>query len=205
MAPAGLCYPLYVKRELKKRRQLKLKLEFKEAILILASFLRAGYSMENAFSLTRTEVAGLLGKESLMAKELEGICRGLANRRPAEEVLLDLGERSGLEDVYNFAQVFAAAKRRGGDMVEIIRHTAGVIRDKIQVQEEIRTMTAARIFEQRIMNLIPFLLVFYIDFSSPGFFDSVYGSLGGRCVMTVCLLVYVGAVLLAKKILEIPV
>ena len=36
-----------------------------------------------------------------------------------------------------------------------ISHTAGVIRDKVQVQEEIHTMTASKAFEQKIMSLVP--------------------------------------------------
>ena len=50
--PAGILYPLYKKRELKKRRKEELKRQFKEAVLMLSSSLAAGYSMENSFSVT---------------------------------------------------------------------------------------------------------------------------------------------------------
>lgn len=203
MAPVGILYPLYKKKDLKDQQLFRLKSEFKEAIVMLSSFLSAGYSMENALMLTRGEMENLCGKESVMAEELGIICGKVKNNRPVEEGILNLGERSGLEDIYNFAQVFTAAKRNGGDLVDIIRHTSGVIRDKIMVQEEIRTMTAARVFEQKIMNMIPFLLVLYIDTSSPGFFDPAYSTAMGRLVMSGCLAVYLGAVLLSKKILQI--
>ena len=125
--------------------------------------------------------------------------------RPAEQVLYEFGQRSGLEDVRNFAQVFNAARRSGGDLVAIIDHTAGVIRDKAQVKEEIANMTAAKRLEQRIMNMIPFFLIFYIDRASPGFFDMIYGTAAGRILMTICLGVYGIAFWLAKRILAIPV
>ena len=80
-----------------------------------------------------------------------------------------------------------------------------VIRDKIQVQEEIQTMTAARIFEQKIMNGIPFGMILYIDFTSPGFFDIMYGTWMGRLIMTLCLAFYMGAVMLSGKILDIEI
>lgn len=41
-----------------------------------------------------------------------------------------------------------------------MRHTAEVIRDKMQVKEEIITLTTSRQFEQKIMNMIPFLSLF---------------------------------------------
>ena len=94
--------------------------------------------------------------------------------RPVEQLLAEFGERSGIQDVDHFAQVFGMARRSGGELVEIIRQSAGVIRDKIQVQEEIQTMTTARIFEQKIMNGIPFGMILYIDFTSPGFFAPLY-------------------------------
>ena len=125
--------------------------------------------------------------------------------RPAEELFMDFGHRSGLEDVDNFAQVLSAAKRSGGELVEIIRQTAGIIRDKVQVKEEIHTMLASRVFEQKIMNLIPFLIVLYIDLTSPGYFSVMYRTWMGRGVMTMCLAAYAGALVLAGKILDIEV
>ena len=62
--------------------------------------------------------------------------------RPVELLLADMGRRSGIQDVDQFARVFAAAKRSGGELTDIISQTAGIIRDKIQVQEEIHTLTA---------------------------------------------------------------
>ena len=51
-------------------------------------------------------------------------------------------------------------------------------------------MLASRIFEQKIMNLIPFLIVLYIDLTSPGFFSVMYRTWMGRGVMTMCLAAY---------------
>ena len=105
----------------------------------------------------------------------------------------------------NFSEVFSVAKRSGGDLSGIMRHTAEVIRDKMQVREEIRTMTASRQFEQKIMNLLPLLIVLYIDLTSPGFFDTMYQTAAGRIVMTVCMLVYAGAYILAGRMLDIEI
>ena len=66
-------------------------------------------------------------------------------------------------------------------------------------------MTASRVFEQKIMNAVPFGIVLYIDFTSPGFFRQMYGLWSGRAVMTLCLLMYAGAAALSKHILNIEV
>ena len=203
--PISGVYPIVKRRELKEKRNQEFARQFKEGILILAASLNAGYSVENAFSASLGELTVLYGTNGMITVEFYSIAKKLAMKEPVEQALLDLARRSGLEDVENFAQVFAAAKRSGGRLVPIIDHTVNVIREKMQVREEILTMTASRQFEQRIMNLIPFFLVLYINMTSPGFFDVMYQTVFGRAVMTCCLGVYAFAFWMSKKLLQIEV
>ena len=203
--PAVFYYPIYKKKDLKKERIRQLTLQFKEGILVLSSFLSAGYSLENSFFMSVKELEVLYGPEGMITREFADIAAGVRLNRPAEILLEDMGRRSGIQDVDQFAQVFAAAKRSGGELTDIISQTAGIIRDKIQVQEEIHTMTAARVFEQKIMNLIPFFIVFYVEGTSPGFFDQMYRTGMGRGFMTLCLGLYLTAFWLSERILEIEV
>lgn len=205
LLPLGLLYPIYKKRDLKAERTRKLGLQFKEGILILASFLGAGYSLENGLAMSVRELEGLYGREGMITKEFAALGAGLKMNRQPEQLLMEFGARSGLEDVDHFAQIFASARKSGGELVEIINYTAGIIRDKVLVQEEIYTITASRVFEQKIMNGIPIAIILYIDLTSPGFFRVMYESAMGRCIMTVCLGVYAGALLLARKLLDIEV
>ena len=205
LLPFGLLYPLYQRRELQKKRARQLSIQFKEGIVVLSSFLRSGYSLENSLSMSVRELETLYGKGAMITEEFRRLASGRSMNRPVEGLLRDFGERSGLSDIYTFAQVFAAARRRGGELVTIISQTADVIRDKIQVQEEIHTLTASRAFEQRIMNGVPFGIVLYINFTSPGFFQVMYETAAGRAAMTICLLVYGGAIILANRILEIEI
>ena len=69
LSPFGLCYPLIKKRDLKEQRLKKLNLEFKEGILILSSFLSAGYSVENAFSASVKELVVMYGPSGMMTLE----------------------------------------------------------------------------------------------------------------------------------------
>ena len=205
LMPLGLLYPFYKKKDLKKNRLRQLTLQFKEGIQVLASFLSAGYSLENSLFMSVRELEALYGKGAMITEEFERLAAGVRMNRPVEQLLGEFGERSGIQDVDQFVQVFGIARRSGGELVEIIRQSAGVIRDKIQVQEEIQTMTAARVFEQKIMNGIPFGIILYIDFTSPGFFDIMYGTWMGRLIMTLCLAFYMGAVILSGKILDIEI
>ncbi|MFT4004463.1 MAG: type II secretion system F family protein [Lacrimispora sp.] len=201
--PLGIFFPLMKKKEHKEKRLEQLNLEFKEGILLLSSFLSAGYSVENAFSSSARELAILYGEEGLISKEFRHIESQIRMNRSVEQALSEFAGRSGLDDVKNFAEVFAAAKRSGGELVSIISHTADVIRDKVQVRQEILTMTASKQFEQKIMNMIPFFIVLYIDMTSPGFFHIMYTTWIGRILMTICMALYVTAFFIAKRIMKI--
>lgn len=94
-----------------------------------------------------------------------------------EDALGDFAARSGLDDVKNFADVFLAARKSGGELMRIITRTAEIIGEKIRIQEEILTATASKRMEQRIMSGIPVLIVIYIELTSPGvLWDSVYNA-----------------------------
>lgn len=200
-----MIFPQIKKKELKEKRFQQLNLEFKEGILLLSSFLSAGYSVENSFSASAKELNLLYGTEGLICREFRLIESQIKMNRSVEQALADFAARSGIDDVKNFAEVFSAAKRSGGDLVAIIGHTADVIRDKVSLRQEILTMMASRQFEQKIMNLIPFFIVLYIDFTSPGFFTIMYTTIIGRVLMTVCMGIYLGAYGISGKLMKIEI
>ena len=206
LVPMGICYPLILRKDLKRRRKEALKLHVQRMrSLSAASGLNAGYSVENAFAAALEEMDRLYGKDSMISQELRLILAKTRMNRAFGEALGDFARRSGLEDIQSFSEVFLAARKSGGELVRIIARTAEIIAEKIRIQEDIMTATAARRMEQRVMSAIPLLIVFYIELTSPGFFDLLYGTAAGRVVMTVCLGIYLGACSLSKRILEIRI
>lgn len=203
--PFGILFPEIKKKELKKKRKERLASEFKEGIRVLSSSLGAGYSIEYAFIHSAEELKAVFGSDSLIVREFSHIAQQLQWNRPVEELLQDFGRRSGLEDIRNFSQVFQAAKRSGGHLSSIMDYTAGIIRDKIQVQEDIQAATASRRMEQKVMSVLPYGVALYVDAASPGFFQVMYTTGTGRLVMTVCLGIYAAALVLADRILDIEV
>lgn len=206
MLPVGAVAAVVLERKrLREARQLLLAHQFKESMVILSSALSSGFSMENAIAVSLEELTVIYGDNGFIVREFTSMVKQIRMNQSIEQILGDFAERSGLKDVQDLAEVFSVAKRSGGNLSEMMRHTAEVIRDKMQVQEEIRTLTASRQLEQKIMNLLPFLIVFYVECSSPGFFGQMYGTALGRLLMSICLAAYLVSYMLSKKILEIPI
>lgn len=200
---AAIAFPLLMKTKLKDKRLWELKLQFKEAIWMLSGYLSAGLSVENAFATVLPELHRLYGERSMMAVEFGTIVRGVRLNKPIEPLLHDFAQRSGLPEIRSFAEVFAIAKRSGGSLKEIIERTGSIIRDETEVSVEIRNLTASRRYEQRIMNLLPFGIIIYINVTSGGFMTVMYESLRGRLIMTFCLGLIALSYYLSQKILDI--
>lgn len=205
LLPLVYFYYKYKVKELDKKMRLEMEREFKELILAVSANLSAGYSVENAFRESYNDIVLIYGKDSVMAKEIYYMMQLLSNNYQMEDILIDLGRRSQVEDIQEFASVFQIAKRRGGDIRAAIANTASVLSDKIEVRREIRTVMSEKEFEQKIMRYIPFVIIGYISITSRGFFDRLYHSLTGILVMTGCLAIYIVAWVISEKILEIEI
>ena len=176
--------------------------QFRECILAVATSLQAGYSVENAFLECRQDMALMYGEEAPICQELKLIKRGLNINIPLEGLLVDMARRSGCEEIGQFAQIFALAKRNGGNMAQIIRNSAGQIGGRIELRQEIRLLLGGKKMELTIMKIMPFGILLYIDMGNPGYFDTLYHNVVGISVMTGCLLLYLGAYLLGEHIMK---
>lgn len=198
-------FPFY-KRErdkILKKKDEKLTEHFKESLFAVLSALKAGYSVENAFIEAQKEMTFRFTEKDAMVQELILINRQVKNNMPIEKLLENFAQKTYSEDIKDFADIFKLAKRSGGDMGEIMEHTISVITRRMEMRETIKLLSAAKKYEQNIMNLVPVGIIFYIRLTNPGYFDSLYHNLFGAVVMTAALFVYIGAYLLSEKILEI--
>lgn len=203
--PFAFIIPFFNKKDLIKKRKEKLLNEFKDFLRVLKSFLEASYSVENAFAMSVKELTMLHGKESMMVKELRNIVAKLKLNKPIDVVFKQFADKTHMEDIIDFSEVFIISKLHGGNISKIIGNTINVINDKIEVKIEIDTVTASKRFEQKLMNLLPFLIIIYMNISSSSFLRPLYTSIEGRLLMTFALVVYFFSVNLSKKILDIEV
>lgn len=190
---------------LKKDRKWKLNLEFKEGILAVSAALEAGYSAEHAFEEAYKDLRQIYSENSMIMRELNYIINQLRMNITVEKALSDFAERTGIEDIISFSEVFSTAKRTGGDLINVIKITSRVISDKIEVKREIVTLVSGKRLEANIMKVIPLFLLFYLSASSPGFLNPFYHNLFGMAIMTSFLLCYLGAFLIIDKIVAIEV
>lgn len=208
MAGAVLLYRP-VRNNVRNRRMEKRKgdmlFQFKEILQMISAALKAGASIEHGFAHAEEEFVKLYGTQAVMAQELIWLNHQVKLNVPLEELVEDLAERSGIEEISNFSQVFVFARRSGGDFMRIFRNTADKIREKAEVKREIETVMAAKRLEMNIMNLVPFGILLYVGITSPEFLEPLYGNPVGAGIMTFALGVYGCTCKIAEKIADIQV
>lgn len=191
-----------VKKEKEKRKMLE---EFREMIGFISGALNAGYSLENAFWVAKKEMGILYGAKSILVSYLERALRKLKMNTSLEQALLEFSEECQLEEAENFAQIVAIGKKSGGNLVRIIEKSVHSICLKIETEEEIETMIAAKKMETRIMILFPALIVLYLRLTNGEYISVLYGNVIGVVVMTLSLCVMFLAAFWSEKIMDIKV
>ena len=199
-----ICLKLRKEAVLKNQKE-RLAEEFIEFLRNISAALLAGYSIENAWIEGEREIGILFGRESVVYKELKSLNRAVKLNEPLEKCLESFAQRTEVEEIMNFAEIFSFAKRSGGDFISIIDKTSYRLCEKYEVKQEINVIIAAKKYEQKIMSFIPLGILFYLKLISREYISALYGSLFGVVFMSICLAVYLLSIVLSKRILEIQV
>ncbi len=200
MLPFGIL-AIHIRKEKEEERNKCYHLEqFKECILSVEASLRAGYAVENAFVESIRDMKMMFGEHSMIVKELCFIQTGLRNNETLESLLFAMAKESKISEILEFAEVFSIAKRNSGNVSGVIDLYSVVISQKIETRQEIQTVLAAKRLEQKVMNVMPFAMVIYLDTTNPGYFEMFFHNFTGVVLMSACLGIYVAAYIWSEKI-----
>lgn len=203
LLPLGFPILKQKKEKLIIRKTEQLETEFKDMLISVSDSLKTGYSIENAVKESYRDLISIYGYDSNICRELRLMISRLNLNVSAETVITDFAERTGLKNAEMFSRMFVIAKRTGGNMTEIIKNVTDDIVLKTSVKEEIHVMINSKKTEQKIMMAVPLFLLLYINITSPGFFDIMYESLMGKCVMTACMACHAASYIWSEKITRI--
>lgn len=187
-----------------KKRQNKLKVQFRDMLEALTTALGSGMNVRESFSSVFEDLKNQYDDNAFIIQELAVLNNGLANGINLEELLSDFAKRSGNEDICDFAEVFDICYRRGGNIKDTIQNTCQIISDKMSVMEEIETTVSGSKNEQYIMLVMPVLLIAMIKFSSPDFAAN-FATPAGIIATTIGIVTFVASFFLGKKLLDIKV
>ena len=189
-----------IKETIKERKKVLAK-EFKDMITFLSGNLNAGYSLERAFYKTYQDLekSGIIYR--YIIDEVKIILHGLECNNRVENLLLDMAKRSDVEDIKDFSDLITVSKVYGGNIVSVIRQTVNNLSCKYMVEDEIETIIAAKKMEGKIMLVMPFLIIIYMNITNKGYMQIIYHTLPGTIVMTIGLfLILISGIAIDKSV-----
>ena len=189
--------------QLMKKRKAALANQFRDLLDALSTLLGSGANIQTAFFGAYDDLSLRYMKGEDILKELENINAGIRRNVDIGVLIRDFGNRSGIDDIKSFADVFEICGR-SGNYREVIRSTHHIISDKMAVEMDIETSMSAAKMEQNMMSVMPILLVALIKISSPEFAEN-FSSVTGIISTTVAVILFVAAALIAKSIMNIKV
>lgn len=200
-------WPQIITNELMEKRKDKLRIQFKDALQAIVSELSAGKSFGNILrdgSIVQN-LKILHSENAPIVKEFEHMTREIRNNVDEESLLRDFADRSGINDIANFVDVFTICRKQGGNINQVARNTANVIIEKMNIYEEIITTISQKKQEQKVMTILPLGMVMVMSVMAPDYMSPMYTSFLGRIVMTLAILVITGAYFISKKMMNIEV
>ncbi len=198
-------YSIYRKKDFLRRQKKDLKEQFLSLITVVAGKVNGGMSAENAFHDSVADMERLHGRDSLIVSELNLIVIRTKHSETLENCLSDLGRRSGISDIYEFACIFTIARLNSGQMTAVIDDTVRMMQEKNDTEAEIEVLISGKKLEQKIMSIIPLVIIAYLRIEAASFLNVLYHNLFGILVMSICLAAYIGAYFWGERIVDIHV
>lgn len=183
-----------------RKKQDQVREQFVELLRFTVTSLRAGYSVENAFLDSYADLEKLYGERSVICKILRRFAITRQNHRPFAETWRMVGEELRVTEIREFSEIYETAYHHSGNLSSVMEQTSQIIMEKTELRRELFLLMASRRMELRIMTAMPFAIMAYIQWTSPGFFDELYHNTPGRMLMTGILFLYLTGYVWAWKI-----
>ena len=191
--------PIAVLNFLGARRRAKFTSQLPDVLRMLASSLRAGFSLLQAADAAADQV------DDPMAKELKRVLVEARLGRPLELALEDSARRSQSPD-YNWVVMAIGIQREvGGNLAELLTTVADTMVARERLRQEVKTLTAEGRISAIVLAALPVAIGIAIYILNPDYLDPLINRTSGQIAMLVAILAAIGGFAWMRKIVDISV
>lgn len=192
------------KEQIIAQRQKRLRTQFIDLLDSLATSISAGKNVPDAFIAAKEDLLVQYQPDAFIVQEVDNIISGIKNNIDVGGMLLNFGERSGIQDIRTFGRVFETAYSKGANLKDVVRNCHLILSNKCEIEVEIETKVASNKNEQNIMIIMPIILIAMIKLAGADFAQNFTTPSGILCT-TIAIAAFVGAYFIGRKILKIEV
>jgi len=181
------------------RRQKLFHQQLLDILTLVKGSVQAGYGLMQALDLAVKEVNPPASEE--FGRVLYEVRLGLS----LEDALFNLAERMENDDLQIVVTAIIINDQVGGNLTTVLESTVNTIRDRQQLQGEIRSLTSYARYVGNFLSLLPFITGIGIFFLSPGYFDTLSTSLLTQIMFVMALLGIILGNIWIRQIVKIKV
>jgi len=195
---AGSLPIIYLLRKRKKRVE-RFESLMPEAMDMITSALRSGFSFELALKMVAQEIPDPVGIEFAMAFEEQNLGTQL------EQAMHNMRSRVPSEDLSLFITALMIHKKTGGNLAEVLEKTSHTIRDRFRFKREVRTKTVHGRFSGFILVVLPLVMIGMILAIYPDYFMTLIRDRIGNYLLGAAVIMQLLGVWLIARIVNIKI
>lgn len=189
---------LYIMRARVKRLE-KIELQLPDAIDLMGRAMRAGHALPNALSMVGDEMAEPIGGEFRIL--FDEINYGVT----LQDALLNLLSRVPSTDMKYFVVALLLQRETGGNLTELLDNISTIVRSRIKLMGEIRTLSAEGKLSAWILSLLPFCVALVISIINPGYLKVLWTDPAGLKLIYGAMLMMIFGIWWMSRIVKIRV
>jgi len=183
----------------RERRMRQFEQQIPEALDLMARAMRAGHAFSTAVKMVGDELREPLGPAFRML--FDEMQYGV----PQPDALLRLSERVPIADLGYFVVAVTIQRESGGNLAELLEKIAGVVRARLALLGEVRTLSAEGRLSAWILGAMPFVTALIINFLTPKFMSVLWTDPAGQRLVGVALFSMALGVVWMRNIIRIRV
>ena len=191
--------PLLVLRWLKRRRLERFNIQLEDALGMVSSSLKAGFSINQALE----EVAALDIRP--VSVEFRLLTQEVRLGVPLEQALENMNRRLESDDFALVSTAILTARQTGGELTATLERVAGLIRERVRISNKVRALTAMGRMQALLIGLMPPALFFGMYHINPVMMRSFLHSPIGIIGIILVVLLDIAGYWMIRKIVTIEV
>lgn len=191
--------PLLVLRWLKRRRLERFNIQLEDALGMVSSSLKAGFSINQALE----EVAALDIRP--VSVEFRLLTQEVRLGVPLEQALENMNRRLESDDFALVSTAILTARQTGGELTATLERVAGLIRERGRISNKVRALTAMGRMQALLIGLMPPALFFGMYHINPVMMRSFLHSPIGIIGIILVVLLDIAGYWMIRKIVTIEV
>ena len=195
----GLLTPVTVLKSRQASRRSKFDTQTPDALMLLTSSLRAGHSFNQALQTVATDLPPPLAEEFAWAS---GEVRlGV----PLETALGRMVERMQSPDLDLIVTAILIQLPIGGNLAEVLEAISDTIRDRVQVQGEVQTLTAEGRISAVVLIVLAPTLALLLLLRNPAYFQPLLETASGRWMIGAAIAGQILGAIIIKRMVTLDV